>query len=160
MPVTSSAREPHFHRGVKRIPNREAELFRLFSIVSIVTGSDPRRAMSSAYSMSVSGGPRSTSNPQALQAGSVKRIPNREAELFRLFSIVSIVTGSDPRRAMSSAYSMSVSGGPRSTSNPQALQAGSESSMIVSMTKLKRKGERGQPCRTPLDVVNSGESFP
>ncbi|KER32742.1 hypothetical protein T265_01229 [Opisthorchis viverrini] len=32
--------------------------------------------------------------------------------------------------------------------------------MVVSMTKLKRKGERGQPCRTPLDVVNSGESFP
>ncbi|KER21542.1 hypothetical protein T265_10164 [Opisthorchis viverrini] len=67
--------------------------------------------------------------------------------------------GSDPRRAMSSAYSISVSGGPGSTSTTQALEAGSESSMIISLTKLKRKGERGQPCRTPPDVVNSGESF-
>ncbi|KER27743.1 hypothetical protein T265_05297 [Opisthorchis viverrini] len=88
-----------------------------------------------------------------LHFAGVKRIPNREAELLRLFSIVCKATGSDPRRAMSSAYSMSVSGGPGSTSTPQALEAGSESSMIVSMTKLKRKGERGQPCRTPFDVV-------
>ncbi|KER24737.1 hypothetical protein T265_07687 [Opisthorchis viverrini] len=44
--LTSSA------RSGQRIPNREAELFRLFSIVCIATGSDPRRPMSSAYSMS------------------------------------------------------------------------------------------------------------
>ncbi|KER31206.1 hypothetical protein T265_02525 [Opisthorchis viverrini] len=34
-------------------------------------GSDPRRAMSSAYSMSVSGGPGSTLTPEALEAGDV-----------------------------------------------------------------------------------------
>ncbi|KAG5452232.1 hypothetical protein CSKR_112521 [Clonorchis sinensis] len=39
--------------GVKRMPNHAAELFRLFNIACFITGSDPRRAMSSAYSTSV-----------------------------------------------------------------------------------------------------------
>ncbi|KAG5445444.1 hypothetical protein CSKR_103747 [Clonorchis sinensis] len=95
-----------------------------------------------------------------LHFAGVKRMPNREAELVRLFNILCITTASDPRRAMSSAYSISVSGRPGSASTPQAVEADNESSMIVSMTKLKRKGERGQPCLTPLDVVNSEESFP
>ncbi|KAG5454721.1 hypothetical protein CSKR_104907 [Clonorchis sinensis] len=66
---------------------------------------------------------------------------------------------SDPRRAISFAYSIYVSECRGNTLTPQALEAYTESSVIVSMTKLKRKGERRQPCLTPLDVVNSVESF-
>ncbi|KAG5449301.1 hypothetical protein CSKR_100613 [Clonorchis sinensis] len=46
-----------------------------------------------------------------------------------------------------------------STSTPQALETGSGSSIFLSMEALKRKGERGQPCPTPLDVLNSSQSF-
>ncbi|KER23924.1 hypothetical protein T265_14525, partial [Opisthorchis viverrini] len=63
-----------------------------------------------------------------------------------------------PRRALSFSYSISVNTRPRRTLIPQALEADGESSMIVSVTKLKRKGERGQPCRIPLGVTNLGES--
>ncbi|KAG5444112.1 hypothetical protein CSKR_104199 [Clonorchis sinensis] len=38
----------------------------------------------------------------------------------------------------------------------QVSQSGREVSSSTSITRLKRKGERGQPCLTPLDVVNSG----
>ncbi|KAG5447194.1 hypothetical protein CSKR_110979 [Clonorchis sinensis] len=58
---------------------------------------------------------------------SMKFIPNREVELFKLFNIVCITAASDPRRAMSSAYSISVSECPRSISTTQALETGSES---------------------------------
>ncbi|KAG5447874.1 Vesicle transport protein SFT2B, partial [Clonorchis sinensis] len=51
-------------------------------------------------------------------------------------------------------------GRPGRTSTPQALKAGRASSIIVSMTKLKRNGERGQPCLTTLYVVNSDDGFP
>ncbi|KAG5450997.1 hypothetical protein CSKR_105248 [Clonorchis sinensis] len=49
---------------------------------------------------------------------------------------------------------------PRRTLTPGALETDSESSIVVSVTKLKRKGEIGQPCLIPLYVVNSGEIFP
>ncbi|GAA52800.1 hypothetical protein CLF_108826 [Clonorchis sinensis] len=83
-------------------------------------------------------------------------MPNRAVELFRLFKIICISEGSEPRRAISSAYSMSARERPGSISTPEVSEAGREISSSISITKLKRKGERGQPCFTPLDVVYSG----
>ncbi|KER33783.1 hypothetical protein T265_00454 [Opisthorchis viverrini] len=77
-PIQSCSSTLHF-ASVKRIPNREAELFRSFNIVCIATGSDPKRAMSSAYSISVSERPGSTSTPQALEGGEgreCQRVPS------------------------------------------------------------------------------------
>ncbi|KAG5454754.1 hypothetical protein CSKR_104360 [Clonorchis sinensis] len=76
---------------------------------------------------------------------SVKCMPDREAELFRLFYVACIATESDPGRSTSFAYSISVSGSSGSTSTPQALEADSESSMIASTTKLNRKGKEDSP---------------
>ncbi|GAA48014.1 hypothetical protein CLF_101077 [Clonorchis sinensis] len=87
-------------------------------------------------------------------------MPNRAAKLFRLFKIICISEGSEPRRAISSAYSMSARERPGSILTPEVSESGREISNSMSITKLERKGERGQPCLTPLDVVNSSESFP
>ncbi|GAA54019.1 hypothetical protein CLF_111911 [Clonorchis sinensis] len=87
-------------------------------------------------------------------------MPNRAAELFRLFKVVCISEGYAPRRPISFAYSMSVSEYPGSILTPEVSDAGREISSSISITKMKRKSEKGQPCLTPLDVVNSGESFP
>ncbi|KER29464.1 hypothetical protein T265_03930 [Opisthorchis viverrini] len=56
-------------------------------------------------------------------------------EMVRLAALIV----QDPRRAMLSVYSTSVGECPVSTSTPLALESGGESSIIVSVTKLKKK---------------------
>ncbi|KER25863.1 hypothetical protein T265_06775 [Opisthorchis viverrini] len=53
-----------------------------------------------------------------LHSSDVERMPNSKAELCRLFNIVCSTTLSDPRTAILSVYSISVSGRPGSTSTP------------------------------------------
>ena len=52
------------------------------------------------------------------------------------------------------AYYICVRKHPGSSSIPQEAETGREDCKIKSITKLKRKGERGQPCSTALDVEN------
>ncbi|KAG5451772.1 hypothetical protein CSKR_109200 [Clonorchis sinensis] len=67
---------------------------------------------------------------------------------------------SQPRRAIPSTYSIYVRERTGSISTHEVSEKGREISRSITMTKFKRKGERVQPCLTPLDVVKSGESFP
>ena len=84
----------------------------------------------------------------------VKCIPNRAAALVRLFIIIGICGRSDPRKAMSTAYSMSVRQHPGSSSTPQETETGREDYKIKSIAKLKTKVKEGQPCLTPVDMKN------
>ena len=89
-------------------------------------------------------------NPaEALRFGGVKRIPNSAAELFRLFKVACISEGSEPRRATSSAYSMSTKGQPGSSSTPQVSETGREDSISEPKTKLNEKGESEHSCLSP-----------
>ncbi|KER22610.1 hypothetical protein T265_09344 [Opisthorchis viverrini] len=54
LPCSPSSRRRNSKNSTNVNPNREAELFRLFNIICITTGSGSRRAMSYAYSISVS----------------------------------------------------------------------------------------------------------
>ncbi|KAG5441206.1 hypothetical protein CSKR_102418 [Clonorchis sinensis] len=70
--------------------------------------------------------------------------------------MVCIFEGSEPRRARSSPFSTSVRERPGSISTPEISETGGEISSSTSITKLKRKDERGQLCLTP----RRGESSP
>ncbi|KER23452.1 hypothetical protein T265_08671 [Opisthorchis viverrini] len=63
------------------------------------------------------------------------------------------------RRAITSAYATFLSECRGSISTPEVAETGREISSSISITKLKRKGEREQPCLTPLDEVYSDEIF-
>ncbi|KER23164.1 hypothetical protein T265_14698, partial [Opisthorchis viverrini] len=69
------------------------------------------------------------------------------------------VQGSDPRGAISSVYPMSMSERLRSVSIPRG-EANKEHASSVSISKLRRKGDRGHFCRTLIVAVNSGKNSP
>ncbi|KAG5445179.1 hypothetical protein CSKR_103353 [Clonorchis sinensis] len=91
---------------------------------------------------------------------SVLVLPSGGKASMRLFKMVCSWEGSEPKRAIWSAYSMCISERSGSISIPEVSEASREISSSTSITRLKRKGEKGQPCLTPLNAVNSGKSLP
>ena len=77
---------------------------------------------------------------------------NIVADLLRLFSVRCVCVGSEPRRAMSSAYYMSA-GQRLGKSSTREASENSRLYINISITKLNKSVEMGQLSLIQLDVV-------
>ncbi|KAG5449708.1 hypothetical protein CSKR_103083 [Clonorchis sinensis] len=85
-------------------------------------------------------------------------MPSRVGGPFSLFKLVCILEGSKLRRAISSAYLISVSESPGRVAVLDVSEAGRKITNGLTITKSKKNDERGQQCLTPVAVVNSGKA--